>query len=92
MSGIMMNALNNVARATVTPVSSGLELYYDPSNSSSYPGSGSTLYDLSPSGVNASLVGSPSDAGNWFVFTGAGAQNLITGNLVSLFKGTNHFI
>ena len=72
------------------PVSLGLELYYDPSNTASYPGSGSTLYDLSPSGVNASLVGSPTDAGNWFVFTGAGAQNLITGNLATLYSGWQH--
>ena len=72
------------------PVTSGLELYYDPSQSASYPGSGSTLYDLSPSGVNATLVGNPADAGNWFTFTGGGAQNLITGNLAGLYSGWQH--
>ena len=39
----------------IQSVSSGLELYYDPSNPSSYAGSGTTLYDLSPSAVNASI-------------------------------------
>ena len=90
MTGILQTMMNNVATTSVSPVTSGLELYYDPSNTSSYPGSGSTLYDLSPSGVNATLVGSPTDAGNWFVFTGAGAQNLITGNLAGLYSGWQH--
>lgn len=69
-------------------MTSGLELYYDPSQSASYPGSGTTLYDLSASGVNATLSGSPTDAGNWFTFTGA--QSIQTGNLVGLFGGWQH--
>lgn len=72
----------------VAPVSSGLELYYDPSQSASYPGSGTTLYDLSPSGVNATLSGSPTDSGNWFTFTGT--QSITTGNLFGLFSGWQH--
>ena len=88
MAGAMMAMMNNVASASVTPVSSGLELYYDPSNSTSYPGSGSTLFDLSASGVNATISGSPTDAGNWFTFTGS--QSIQTGNLVSLFAGWQH--
>jgi hypothetical protein len=70
------------------PVSSGLELYYDPSQTASYPGTGTTLYDLSPSGVNATIAGSPVDSGNWFTFTGT--QTITTGNLVSLFSGWQH--
>lgn len=70
------------------PVSSGLELWYDPSNSASYPGSGTTLYDLSPSGVNATIAGSPTDAGNWFTFTGS--QSITTGDLLGLFSGSQH--
>lgn len=77
-----------VVDTNITPVTSGLELYYDPSQSASYPGSGTTVYDLSPSGVNATLSGSPVDAGNWFSFTGS--QSLLTGNLVSLFSGWQH--
>lgn len=88
MAGIMMAMMNNVASASVTPVSSGLELYYDPSNSTSYPGSGTTLFDLSASGVNATISGSPTDAGNWFTFTGT--QSIVTGNLFSLFSGWQH--
>lgn len=84
----MMAAMNNVASATTPPVSSGLELYYDPSNSTSYPGSGTTLFDLSASGVNATISGSPTDAGNWFTFTGT--QSIQTGNLFSLFSGWQH--
>lgn len=69
-------------------ISSGLKLYYDPSNNTSYPGSGTTLYDLSSSGVNATLSGSPTDAGNWFTFTGS--QSIITGDLASLYSGDQH--
>ena len=72
----------------VSPVSSGLELYYDPSNSSSYPGSGTTLYDLSSSAVNATIGGSPTYSGNSFTF--AGAQSIVTGNLSGLFAGWQH--
>ena len=74
----------------VSPVSSGLELYYDPSNSSSYPGSGTTLYDLSSSAVNATIGGSPTYSGNSFTF--AGAQSIVTGNLSGLFAGWQHSI
>lgn len=70
------------------PVSSGLELWYDPSNSASYSGSGTTLYDLSASGVNATISGSPTDAGNWFTFTGT--QSIQTGNLATLYSGWQH--
>ena len=78
---------------TITPtstpiVSSGLELYYDPSNSTSYPGSGTTLYDLSPSALNASISGGPTDSGNWFTFTGS--QSIQTGNLAGLYSGWQH--
>ena len=85
-----LNNINVISTSAPDPVTSGLELYYDPSNPTSYPGSGSTLFDLSPSGVNASLVGSPVDAGNYFTFTGGGAQNLITGNLAGLYSGWQH--
>ena len=87
MSGIMMAAMNNV-QAAVSPVSSGLEIYYDPGNSASYSGTGTTLYDLSPSGANATISGSLTDAGNWFTFTGT--QSIQTPNLTSLFSGWQH--
>lgn len=74
--------------ALTTPVMSGLELWYDPSQSTSYPGTGTTLYDLSASSVNATISGSPTDAGNWFTFTGS--QSIQTGNLAGLFSGWQH--
>ena len=70
------------------PVTSGLELYYDPSQTSSYPGTGTILYDLSPSGANAAIAGSPTDSGNWFTFTGT--QSITTSNLFGLFSGWQH--
>lgn len=89
MTGIMMTKMNNVQQVVAaSPVSSGLELYYDPSNNTSYPGSGSTVYDLSPSGVNATITGSLTDAGNWFTFNGT--QTLLTGNLAVLYSGWQH--
>lgn len=74
--------------SAITPISSGLELYYDPSNATSYPGSGTILYDLSPSGVNATIGGSLTDSGNWFTFTGS--QTITTSNLASLYSGWQH--
>jgi hypothetical protein len=41
-------------------VTTGLQLYLDAGNSSSYNGSGSTWTDLSPFGRNATLINSPS--------------------------------
>ena len=72
----------------VAPVSSGLELYYDPSNPSSYPGSGTILYDLSSSAVNATIGGSPTLIDNAFTF--AGSQSIITGDLSGLSAGWQH--
>lgn len=90
MTGIMMTKMNNVQQvvAASPAVSSGLELYYDPSQSASYPGSGTTLYDLSPSGANATIAGSPTDAGNWFTFSGS--QTITTSNLAGLYSGWQH--
>lgn len=85
----MMAVMNNVKQVvTVNSVSSGLELYYDPSNASSYSGTGTTLYDLSPSGVNATISGSLTDSGNWFTFNGT--QTIQTGNLATLYTGWQH--
>lgn len=51
-------------RQSTTPanpvVTSGLQLYLDAGNSSSYSGSGATWTDLSPFGRNATLINSPS--------------------------------
>jgi hypothetical protein len=39
----------------VIPVTSNLVLYYDPSNPSSYPGTGTTINDLSVNGLNGTM-------------------------------------
>jgi hypothetical protein len=41
----------------VVPVTTNLRLYYDPSNLSSYPGTGTTINDLSGNGLNGSMSG-----------------------------------
>ena len=51
------NALKDRFAATV--VTSGLQLYLDAGNSSSYPGSGTTWYDLSGNNNNGTLVNGP---------------------------------
>lgn len=55
-------------------VTSGLVLYLDAGNASSYPGSGTTWTDLSVSGNNATLFNSPtfsSSNGGYFIFNGS---------------------
>lgn len=51
---------------TPSIVASGLVLSLDASSTSSYPGSGTTWYDLSGNGVNATMVGSPTFTTNYF--------------------------
>ena len=48
-------ALNGVTVVDASPVTSGLVLYYDPGNASSYSGSGTTLNDLSGNGRTGTL-------------------------------------
>ena len=45
--------------APVGIITSGLALYWDIGNSSSYPGTGTTITDLSGTGTNGTLSGSP---------------------------------
>lgn len=78
------------AAAAVQPVSSGLKVWYDPGDATSYSGSGSTINDISGNGYNGTVVGSPTDAGNWFTFTGT--QYIKTPNLISAWVGWQHSI
>ena len=61
------------------PVTSNLVLYYDPSNPSSYPGTGSTINDLSGNGLNGSMSGitftSP-----YFTYNGTSSQVRVANN------------
>jgi hypothetical protein len=61
------------------PVTTNLVLYYDPSNLSSYPGSGTTINDLSGNGLNGSMSGitytSP-----YFSYNGTSSQIRVADN------------
>jgi hypothetical protein len=61
------------------PVTTNLRLYYDPSNPSSYPGTGTTINDLSGNGLNGSMSGitytSP-----YFSYNGTSSQVLVADN------------
>lgn len=65
-------------------VPSGLFMHYDWGNTSSYPGSGSTLYDISGNGRHATIVGSPTYANNgnqsYVQFSGSASQYIDTGS------------
>jgi hypothetical protein len=65
--------------ATAPVITTGLKLHYDTSNTSSYPGSGSTITDLSGNGNNGTLVNNSS-------FNGS-----VAGGVLS-FNGTNQYI
>jgi hypothetical protein len=76
------NALKDRFAATV--VTSGLQLYLDAGDSSSYPGSGTTWTDLSGNGNNGTLVNGPtysSANGGSIVFDGT--NDLVTTTLTS---------
>ena len=54
------------------PVTEGLIMHLDASNSSSYSGSGTTITDLSGTGNNGSIYGNMTHDGSNFVFNGNG--------------------
>ena len=60
-------------------VSSGLTAYYDPANTSSYSGSGSTLTDLSGNGINGTVVGATYTDNTYFTLDGVN-DYIVTGN------------
>lgn len=72
-------------------VSSGLQMYYNPEDPTSYSGTGTTLTDLSGNGYNATLVNSPTHSTNSFSFAGASSQYIASPNMVSSFNSTSAF-
>jgi hypothetical protein len=70
---------------TITPsstpafVSSNLRLYYDPSNTSSYPGTGTTINDLSGNGLNGTMS-NITFTSPYFSFNGSSSQVSVADN------------
>jgi len=54
--GVEVNPGQSASLGPVLPITSGLQLYWDPGNISSWPGSGTTVYDLSGNNNNGTLV------------------------------------
>ena len=58
VSGVgRINAKISSITSSPSIITSGLVLYVDASNATSYPGTGTTWYDLSPNGYNGTLSG-----------------------------------
>jgi hypothetical protein len=77
----MFGSQNNfVTQSTAVSVSPSLKLHYDSNNASSYPGTGTTLTDLSGNGNHGTLMNSPS-------FT-----TLTVGGGVLAFNGSQQYI
>lgn len=72
ISGVTLQNVGYVV--DVTPVTNGLRLYLDSSNATSWPGSGTTWYDLSGLGYNATLYSSPTATNGIMHFTAASGQ------------------
>ena len=62
-----------------SPVLSNLVLYYDPSNSSSYSGSGTTINDLSGNGLNGTMS-NISFTSPYFSYNGSSSQVSVADN------------
>ena len=61
-----------------------LSLFFDPANSKSYPGSGSTIFDLSGNGNNGVLGGAPTFTNGYMTYDGTDDQITVTSNQTSL--------
>jgi hypothetical protein len=63
------------------PVTSNLVLYYDPSNPSSYPGTGTTINDLSGNGLNGTMS-NITYTSPYFTYNGTSSQVSIADNVL----------
>jgi len=77
VSGIMQMVVNNVASQGV--VTNGLVLYYDPSNSSSYPGTGTTINSLAPTNLTGAMS-NITYTNPYFSYNGTSSQITVTDN------------
>jgi len=97
VAGIMQMVATNVSNAVAeavaeyTPpdyVSSGLQVYYNPEDPSSYSGSGSSITDLSGNGFTATIDGATYST-NSFSFDGAN-DYIYTPNMYSAFNANRN--
>ena len=88
IQGVTLTGLNVT---DVPPViTSGLVYYFDLGNSTSYPGSGSTIADLAGSGLgNATITNSPTYTSG-YVTTNGTNQYLFTPNMASKFNSPSN--
>jgi hypothetical protein len=63
------------------PVTSNLRLYYDPSNPSSYPGTGTTINDLSGNGLNGTMS-NITYTSPYFTYNGTSSQVSVADNVL----------
>lgn len=74
-----------IVESSASVVTTGLQLYLDAGNTSSYPGSGTTWFDLTNNSRNGTFVGgvsiSVADGINSFVFNGGSQYVQCTGSL-----------
>ena len=92
--GIRASNFQRELEYTIPIVTSGLVLNLDAGDSSSYPGSGTTWYDLSGNGNNGTLVNGPtysSANGGSLVFDGVNDYIGITNNDLYKFSNTQAF-
>ena len=73
----MQMVVNNVASQGV--VTNGLVLYYDPSNSSSYSGSGTTINSLAPTNLTGAMS-NITFTSPYFSYNGTSSQITVTDN------------
>jgi hypothetical protein len=65
--------------STISHATNGLVLYFDPSNPSSYPGSGTTITDLSGNGLNGTMS-NITYTSPYFTYNGSSSQIEIADN------------
>lgn len=70
-------------------VTAGLQVYLDAGNTSSYPGTGSTWYDISGNSRNATLVGTPTFSS--YYFTGISDTNYFSMSNSGIVPRTSDF-
>ena len=99
MGGIMMVMANTNVPGSSGPTpytppdyaTSGIQMYYNPEDPTSYSGSGSTLTDLSGNGYDATIVNAPTFDTSYFTYDGASSQYISSPNMVSSFNSTTAF-